>query len=72
MNTTPKRRAISNGRKRPAKRSPDSARRATARRTMAGDQPEKGGILRALRRSPLVGANLDLSRPATSGRQVDL
>lgn len=28
-----------------------------------GEKPSKGGILAALRRSPLVGANLDLSRP---------
>jgi hypothetical protein len=34
--------------------------RATVRRTIAGEQPKKGGILSALRRSPLVGADLDL------------
>jgi hypothetical protein len=53
--------------------SPDSARiRATVRLTIAGEQPKKGGILKALRRSPLVGANLDLNRPVTAGRRVDL
>jgi hypothetical protein len=53
--------------------SPDSARiRATVRLTIAGEQPKKGGILNALRRSPLVGANLDLNRPVTPGRRVDL
>jgi hypothetical protein len=42
----------------------DSARiRATVRLTIAGEQPKKGGILNALRRSPLVCANLDLNRP---------
>ena len=52
---------------------PDAADlRATVRRTIAGEPPNKGGILRALRRSPLVGANLDLRRPATSGRRIDL
>ena len=53
--------------------SPDSARiRATVRRTISGEPPKKGGILNALRRSPLVGADLDLNRPATPGRKVDL
>jgi hypothetical protein len=52
---------------------PDSARiRATVRLTISGEQPKKGGILNALRRSPLVGADLDLNRPVTPGRGVDL
>jgi hypothetical protein len=52
---------------------PDSARiRATVRLTISGEQSKKGGILNALRRSPLVGADLDLSRPLTPGRRVDL
>jgi hypothetical protein len=52
---------------------PDSARiRATVRLTIAGEQPKKGGILNALRRSPLVGADLELNRPPTPGRRVDL
>jgi hypothetical protein len=51
----------------------DSAQiRATVRRSMAGGQPKIGGILNALRRSPLVGADLDLARPLTPGRGVDL
>ncbi|MGA3097014.1 MAG: hypothetical protein ABSF25_11205 [Bryobacteraceae bacterium] len=51
----------------------DSARiRATVRSTISGEQPKKGGILNALRRSPLVGADLDLSRPPAPGRGVDL
>ena len=33
---------------------------------------KKGGILAALLRSPLVGADLDLERPVTLGRKVDL
>jgi hypothetical protein len=42
---------------------PDSARlRATVRLVILGEQPKKGGILNALRRSPLVGADLDLNR----------
>jgi hypothetical protein len=52
---------------------PDSAQiRATVRRTISGEQPKKGGILSALRRSPLVGADLDLHRPAAAARTVDL
>lgn len=30
---------------------------------VADETPQKGGILAALRRSPMVGASLDLSRP---------
>ena len=51
----------------------DAARiRAAVRLTIAGEPPEKGGILNALRKSPLVGADLDLKRPATAGREIDL
>ena len=46
--------------------------RATVCRTLSGEQPKKGGILRALRRSPLVGADLNLQRPATAARKVYL
>ena len=41
-------------------------------RTIAGEPPKKGGILAALRRSPLVGADLDIARPVTNGRKVGL
>jgi hypothetical protein len=52
---------------------PRSARiRATVSDVISGERPQKGGILAALRRSPLVGADLALDRPATSGRRVDL
>jgi len=52
---------------------PYSARiRATVRRTVSGEPPNKGGILNALRRSPLVGADLNLKRPLKTGRKVDL
>jgi hypothetical protein len=51
----------------------DAARiRASLNRTVAGEPPRKGGILAALRRSPLVGADLDLKRPHEAGRTVDL
>jgi hypothetical protein len=52
---------------------PDSARiRAAVRRTVSGEPPNKGGILSALRRSPLVGADLNLKRVVIAGRKVDL
>jgi|ERR1700678_3740091 hypothetical protein len=51
----------------------DSARiRAAIRRTVSGEPAKKGGILNALRRSPLVGAELDLKRTGTVSRKGDL
>jgi hypothetical protein len=50
---------------------PDASRlRAAISQTIAGEPPRKGGILAALRRSPLVGADLDLTRPREKGRKV--
>lgn len=46
--------------------------RATISKSIAGAPPKPGGILAALRRSPLVNAELDLSRPRDEGRKVDL
>ena len=46
--------------------------RATISRSIAGESPRKGGILAALRRSPLVDADLDLTRLREAGRKVDL
>jgi len=52
---------------------PESARiRATVRLAVAGEPPKKGGILKALRSSPLVGAELNLDRPVTPDRWVGL
>lgn len=39
---------------------------------LAGGPPSKGGILAALRNSPLVGAELDLTRPVIPGRNISL
>jgi hypothetical protein len=51
----------------------DAARiRAAVSLTLSGEPPKTGGILAALRRSPLVGLDLDLRRPFTPGRAVDL
>ncbi len=46
--------------------------RVAVSQTIAGEPPKKGGILAALRRSPLVGVDLDLTRPREEGHKVDL
>ncbi len=46
--------------------------RSAVKTAVAGDTPKAGGILHALRRSPLIGADLDLSRPREEGRKVEL
>lgn len=46
--------------------------RAAVRQSIAGEPPKKGGILAALRRSPLVGADLNLSRSREGGRKVGI
>ncbi|MFQ3453211.1 hypothetical protein PMN64_07810 [Bradyrhizobium sp. UFLA01-814] len=46
--------------------------RRTVQQAVSGEPPKAGGILNALRRSPLVGADLDLRRPRVEGRKVDL
>lgn len=43
-----------------------------ARRVGGSEPPRVGGVLAALRRSPLVGAELDLSREETPGRDAGL
>lgn len=50
----------------------DQARAAVKAVLVAGEPSRSGGILSALRRSPLVSADLDLSRPREEGRRVDL
>ncbi|MEQ1515324.1 MAG: hypothetical protein ABL931_02405 [Usitatibacteraceae bacterium] len=52
---------------------PDASRlRAAVTQTIAGERPRTGGILAALRRSPLVGTDLDLNRPREEGRKVEI
>jgi hypothetical protein len=59
--------------KRLAEDGPDAVRiRAAVSRTIAGEPPKKGGILAALRRSPLVGADLNLDRSNEAGRKIDV
>ena len=55
-----------------AKEGPEADRaRTEVIALVAGNPPMPGGILAAPRRSPLVGADLDLSRPRVEGRKVD-
>jgi hypothetical protein len=56
-----------------AEEGPEASRlRAAVTRSITGEPPRTGGILAALRRSPLVGADLDLQRPREDGRNVDI
>jgi len=60
-------------RRRLAEDTPEASElRAVVSSSIAGAPPQPGGILAALRRSPLVGADLDLSRSREQGRKVDL
>ena len=59
--------------KRLAENGPAAKRlRATVSHTLSGESPKRGGILAALRRSPLVGADLAVTRVVTRGRKIDL
>jgi hypothetical protein len=59
--------------KRLAEGGPEAVRiRGEMSRTLLGEPPSKGGILAALRRSPLVDAELEIVRAVTPGRTVDL
>ena len=54
-----------------AEEGPEASRlRAVVSQTISGDPPRKGGILAALRRSPMVGADLDLTRPHGRSRLI--
>jgi|SRR5271170_4904615 len=52
---------------------PEASRlRAAVSQSINGEPPKRGGILAALRRSPLVGADLDVTRPREKGRNVEI
>jgi hypothetical protein len=52
---------------------PDASRlRSVVNQTISGEPPRKGGILQALRRSPLVGADIAPVRRFEAGRKVEL
>jgi hypothetical protein len=46
--------------------------RAAVNQTISGEPPQKGGIVKALLASPLIGAELDLTRPREEGRKVGI
>jgi len=46
--------------------------RVAVRRAISPEPPVKGGILAALRRSPLVGAGIRVTRSAADDRRVRL
>jgi len=46
--------------------------RAEILKQVADEPPRRGGIWAALRRSPLVGANLNLEREVVPPRDIDL
>jgi hypothetical protein len=52
---------------------PEASRlRASVSQSLSGEPPKKGGILAALQRSPLVGADLDFVRIREEGRDLDI
>jgi hypothetical protein len=56
-----------------AEEGPESERlRALVKQTIDGAPPAKGGVVRALMASPLIGSELDLARAHDEGRMVDL
>ena len=56
-----------------AENDPEAMRlRAEVNRKMTAEEPRRGRIWAALRRSPLVAAELDLVREVTEGRDVEL
>lgn len=59
--------------KRLTRNDPEAAHiRHEVSRKIADEPSKKGGILAALRRSPLVGIELEINRSKETGRKVDL
>ena len=46
--------------------------RAAVNQSISGEHSKRGGILKALMASPLIGSELGLTRPREEGRSVDL
>ena len=46
--------------------------RTAVRENVDAEPPQKGRILKALLASPLIGSELDLTRPREEGRKVDI
>jgi hypothetical protein len=51
---------------------PEAQRIRTEVARSVSEASRKGGILAALRRSPLVGSDLKTDRPVEAGRKIDL
>jgi hypothetical protein len=52
---------------------PDSDRlRAAVKQSIGGEPPSKGGILKALLASPLIGSELDLTRGREEGPKLGI
>jgi hypothetical protein len=52
---------------------PEASRvRSVVHQSIGEGDTRKGGIVEALRRSPLVGVDLNLTRSSTQGRKLDL
>ena len=68
MNDSSRERATHGDRPRPEEEGPG----ADSKRNATGRTPGQGGILDALRRSPLVGEDAIPPRPFDGGRKVDL
>ena len=68
VNDSSRKRVTHGDRPRPGEKGPD----ADSKRIATGRAPGKGGILDALRRSPLVGEDAIPPRPFDGGRKVDL
>ena len=51
---------------------PEASRLRSELMRSVSDMPKKGGILAALRRSPLVGSDLKMERSTEVGRKVNL
>ena len=49
-----------------------TALRGAVHRALSGEAKPVGGVLAALRQSPLVGIDLDLERQREEGRRIDL
>ena len=55
-----------------AENSPEAQEIRASMRHLSTEPRQKGGILAALRRSPLFGAELNLARPWIAGRKANL
>ncbi len=56
-----------------AERGAEASRlRAAVAESIRGEPPKKGGIVAALLRSPMVGADLNLARVREDGRKVEI